>query len=106
VLPRVNHLWRPPIPSCVLDRLDALQPSRHEKEAVAALTAPSRPASQSLLSELAALPGYGPRLRVVLRNLFPPPGYLQQIYALPHPLLVPLAYPYRWLKALLAVLQS
>jgi hypothetical protein len=105
VLRRASDVWQPSIPSYVLERLDALKPSPEEQRAVSALTEPKRSASQSFLSELAALPAYGPRLRFVWRNLFPPPGYLEQIYGVPHRLLVPFAYPYRWLRALMSLLR-
>jgi hypothetical protein len=104
VLPRVSDAWQAPIPPYVLEQLDTLQPPPSEERAVAALTSPNRPASQSFISELAALPGHGPRLRCLWRNLFPPPGYLEQIYGVPTRLLVPFAYPYRWLRALFSLL--
>jgi hypothetical protein len=100
VLPRVSDVWQAPIPLHVLEQLDALRPSSHEERALATLTASHRSAFQSFLSELATLPGYGPRLRFAWRNLFPPPLYLREVYGVPHRLLVPLAYPYRWLTTL------
>jgi hypothetical protein len=100
VLPRVSELWQAPIPLRVLEQLDALRPSYHEERTLATLTAPRRSAFQSFLSELATLPGCGPRVRFAWRNLFPPPFYLKEVYGVPHRLLVPLAYPYRWLMTL------
>ena len=106
VLGEVTDVWRAPLASRVLDRVRALEPSSSELRALAALSPTNRPALQRFVSELAALPGFGQRLRVVWRNLFPPAAYLKEVYRLPHPLLLPLAYPYCWLAGLASALRA
>jgi hypothetical protein len=103
ILPRVSETWRAPIPIGVLERVANLRPSRTERQIVERLGEGQQPAMQRLWSGLGDLPGWWLRLRFAWRNLFPPAGYLEQIYRVPHPLLVPLCYPYRWLLGLWSV---
>ncbi len=49
---------------------------------------------------LTSISGWGLRLRYALGNLFPSVDYMQGQYHIPHKLLVPLYYPYRWPRGL------
>lgn len=107
ILPYVAGTWRVPIPPAVLDRLRTLRPSREEARVFTRLTAARRPVAQRFWADLASMPGRGHRLRFAWRNLLPSAAYMQQRYHVPHRLLVPLYYPYRWflgLRSALAVL--
>ena len=97
---RPGEGWRPPVPGGILDRLRGLEPSPGERHLDAYLTAGGLSAAGRLRAELAALPGGRARLDFGRRNLFPPAGYVRACYRVPHRLLVPLYYPYRWLLAL------
>jgi len=90
----------PPIPAGILGRLSGLKPSPGEQRLHAYLAASSHPAARRLWGELATLPGRRAQLDFGWRNLFPPAGYVHACYRVPHRLLVPLYYPYRWLSAL------
>ncbi|MFB0535256.1 MAG: nucleotidyltransferase family protein [Anaerolineae bacterium] len=102
ILTRVGDEWHAPIPTDVLERLRALCPSRGEKRLFNWLTTARRPV-QRLWAHLASTPGWGPRLRSAWCVLFPSAGYMQDRYRIPHPLLVPLYYPYRWLRGLRSI---
>lgn len=102
ILTRVGDEWHAPIPTDVLERLRALCPSHGEKRVFNWLTTAHRPV-QRLWAHLASTPGWGPRLRSAWCVLFPSAGYMQYRYRIPHPLLVPLYYPYRWLRGLRSV---
>ncbi len=104
ILTRVGEEWQAPIPPDVLERLRALRPSRDEERVFAWLAARHSSAAQRFWADLASMPGWGPRLRFVWRNLFPPAGYVQHCYRIAHPLLLPLYYPYRWFLGLRSAL--
>jgi hypothetical protein len=46
------------------------------------------------------MPGWRQRVRFARTNLFPSAAYMRQRYQIKHPLLLPLYYPYRWLRGL------
>ncbi len=96
VLARAAQYWRAPIPPAVLEDLRGLDASDREKGVLARLADSGVGAGQRFRAELAELPRRSAQVRFLWRNLFPPAGYLAQIYGVPHPLLVPLCYPYHW----------
>jgi hypothetical protein len=100
ILTQVADEWGVPVPSDVLARLQAMPVSEAEAQVVAWLTAARRPVAQRFWADLASMPNWRRRLRFALVNLFPSPAYMQERYQIPHPLLVPLYYPYRWLLGL------
>ena len=104
VLPRVAADWQVPIPAAALNRLQALHPSREEARVFAQLTADSRPVARRFWNDLTAMPTWADRLRFAWANLFPSPAYMRQHYQVPHPLLLPLYYPYRWYLGLRSAL--
>jgi len=97
---RSSKGWQPPVPAGIPERLRAMQPSPGEQHLHARLADGSRAGAQRVWADLAALPGRGPQLDFTWRNLFPPAGYMHTCYRVPHQLLVPLYYPYRWFLAL------
>jgi len=99
ILTQVGDEWQAPIPPTVLERLCALRPSCGEGQSFAWLTTVDRPA-QRFWTDLASVSGWGPRLRFMWYDLFPSAGYMQRRYRIPHRLLVPLYYPYRWFLGL------
>jgi len=98
-LSRAHGLWTLPVPPEVWEHLQRLRPSRDEAQAYALLAGEGRVARQ-LWSGLASIPGWGLRLRYVWGNLFPSADYMLGQYRIPTPLLLPLYYPYRWLRGL------
>lgn len=96
-LRRVAEDWRAPIPAAVLADVLVMEPSEREKQVLKRLTAAPASAGQGFRAELAEIPSRKAQLRFVWRNLFPPAGYMEQIYGVRHRLLVPLYYPYRWM---------
>lgn len=56
----------------------------------------SRPTKFGILrSDISALPGWRPRIRLVLQHLFPPAAYIRRTYRIANPALIPFAYGYR-----------
>ena len=99
-LRQVADRWGPPIPPAVLEQLLGLRASDREERVLARLTRGRAAALQHFRAELAEIPSCTWRFRFVWRNLFPPPGYMRQIYGVPHPFLLTLYYPYRWILGL------
>lgn len=100
LLPRLAAEWRVPLPAAVLARLARLRPSKGESRTLAELTSPHRPPARRLWADLRATPGWRRRLRMFWVNMVPTPAYMRQRYHIPHPLLAPFYYPYRWLLGL------
>jgi hypothetical protein len=53
-----------------------------------------------LRSDLRALDGWRPRLRLICEHAFPPAAYIRHTYGISSPLLLPLAYVYRFARGL------
>ncbi|MGC9397174.1 MAG: nucleotidyltransferase domain-containing protein [Anaerolineae bacterium] len=98
-LARVHAMWALPISPEVWERLRRLRPSQDEAQAYALLAGRGRVAAR-LWGGLASIPGWGLRLRYVWGNLFPSADYMLDQYRIPSRLLLPLYYPYRWLRGL------
>lgn len=105
ILVRLDEELHAPIPPAVLGRLRTLRPSRGEERVFAQLTAARRPVAQRFWVDLVGMPGWGPRWRFAWRSLFPSAGYMEYRYNIPHRLMVPLYYPYRWLLGLRSALR-
>jgi hypothetical protein len=96
-LPQVVAGWHLPVPGpAVLDRLQHLAPSPQEQRIFGWLTSSHRPVAQRFYVDLTSLPAWHDRLRYALVHLFPDLGYMTTRYHIPHPVLVPFYYPYRW----------
>ena len=65
------------------------------REPTAEFVARGRTKVDVLVSDLRALDGCRPRLRLIRQHLFPPRAYLERAYSLPHPALLPLVYAHR-----------
>lgn len=96
----VANQWGITLPPKVETMLLAMQPSQREQQVYGWLTAIERPVLQRFWSDLRMLPSWRQRLRYALLQLFPTPAYMAERYHLRTPLLLPLAYPYRWLLGL------
>lgn len=88
--------WCAPIPSNIIAKLRGLSVSPAELEAARALTLPGRSPTRRFWRDLLSLPSWRARLSFALINLFPSPEYMRQRYRIASPVLVLLAYPYRW----------
>jgi hypothetical protein len=106
VLGRVALDWQAPIPDGIQQRLSTLQPSADETRVNAWLTAPARPVAQRFWADLASMPDWRDRLRYGWSSLFPSASYMCQRYGISHRLLLPLAYPYRWLLGMRGALSA
>lgn len=95
ILLRVVDEWNAPIPTEVVEKLRALQPSGDE---VRTYTWQHQTMALRLFADLAGTKDWRQRLRIAFDTLFPTREYMQHRYHIPHPLLVPLYYPYRWLR--------
>jgi Uncharacterised nucleotidyltransferase len=100
VLTRVADEWGVSVPVDVLPALRALPHSRAEERVFAWLTQRDRPAGPRFLADLGSMSGWRRRLRFARTHLFPSASYMRQRYRIRHPLLLPLYYPYRWLRGL------
>jgi hypothetical protein len=100
VLPRVAAGWLAPIPDPILTTLETLHPSAVEMKIHRWRNAEGRSVAREVLSDLISLSELPDQLRYLAAKLFPPPAYMRQRYRVPHPLLCPPYYPYRWLLGL------
>jgi hypothetical protein len=100
VLTGLAEEWQAPIPAAVLSQLRDLQPSPYEAWLFPRLSQP-HPAGARLWTDLASLPGWAERWRFATSNLFPSADYMRQRYDIRSAWLLPLFYPYRWLRGLL-----
>lgn len=98
-LQRVHADWGAPVPTQALERLRALRPSRREERVFRQLTTAQRPV-QHLWAGLAGIPDWRSRWALWRSIALPPPAYMRQRYAIRHRALLPLYYPYRWLRSL------
>jgi hypothetical protein len=103
VLSRAVDEWGAAIPAGVLHALRSLRESPMEQRIFADLTAAQRSPRQRFWSDLTSMSDWRQRLRFARMNLFPSPTYMRQRYAIAHPLLIPLYYPYRWLRGALGL---
>lgn len=104
VLPVVWDCWQIAPPAGVRGRLAALQPSAIEVQLYAQLTTPARPVAQRFFTDLASMPGWRQRWAYAWENIFPAPAYIRDRYHVAHPLLLPFAYLWRWVRGLLSLL--
>jgi hypothetical protein len=101
VLTRAQAEWGVPLPAHATAALMALPSSSAEERVFTRLSRPGRGAGGRFWIDLLAMTGWRQRLRFARTNLFPSAAYMRQRYAIAHPLLLPLYYPYRWLRGLL-----
>ena len=91
--------WGAPVPSEAVDALAAHRQSRAEGRAIAAM-ASGRPPGRRFWGDLAGMGGWRRRLRFARTHLFPSAAYMRRRYRISHRLLLPIYYPYRWLRGL------
>ena len=100
LLPRIAVEDAVPIPPAVLERLQRLQPSRDEQRIAAKLTAPQPGVARRFWIDVASMTGWHTRVGYAWTHLFPSAAYMRARYQVRHRLLLPLYYPYRWLRGL------
>jgi hypothetical protein len=100
VLSRAQAEWGVALPAHAIAALTALPSSAAEERVFTRLSRPGRPAGGRFWIDLLGMSGWRQRLRFARTNLFPSAAYMRQRYAIAHPLLLPLYYPYRWLRGL------
>jgi hypothetical protein len=79
-----------------IDRL--LQPAGHDVRAITEFLREDRTKVHDLVSDLRALQGWRPRLRLIREHLLPPAAYLRRVYRFSNPLFLPFAYALRVLS--------
>ena len=89
-----------PVPSLILERIRALRPSRAEVAVVRRLTDRDRSMAARLWLDLTTMGSWAERVAFARTRLFPSTAYMKARYGVSHPVLVALAYPYRWLIGL------
>ena len=92
-----------PVPAAVIERLRKLQPSGEEQRITAYLTAPERSVARRFWTDLASMDDAATRLGYAWMHLFPSLKYMRARYHVRHAILLPLYYPYRWLRGLRGV---
>lgn len=95
ILLRLADEWKAEIPVNVRSQLAILKPTWEE---VRAYSWQNQTMALRLFDDLAGAKNWLTRLRIAWDTLFPSRAYMQQRYVIPHPLLIPLYYPYRWLR--------
>ncbi|MFB2935993.1 nucleotidyltransferase family protein [Aerosakkonemataceae cyanobacterium BLCC-F154] len=97
VLLRIADEWKVEIPGKVRSQLAILKPSWAE---VRAYSWQNQIMALRLFDDLAGAKDWLTRLHIAWDTLFPSRAYMQHRYQIPHPLLIPFYYPYRWLRGL------
>ncbi|MEA3338215.1 MAG: nucleotidyltransferase family protein [Chloroflexota bacterium] len=100
VLAQLTIEWELPGLTPHLLAAQSLPISREERRIVSWMIADNRPVVQRFWADLASLPDWRSRIPYAFANLFPNPAYMQERYGLSSSVLVPLAYPYRWVLGL------
>jgi hypothetical protein len=106
IISLVSQDWQIELPSGILDRLNALQPSDRERQIVYWLTVAERPVAQRFWVDLATSGSWRRRTKYAWQNLFPTREYMRLRYKIEQPLLLPLYYPYRWLLGIRSLFRS
>jgi hypothetical protein len=106
VVNRVAADWQVPVPDDALVTLRSIHLSADEERIRAWLPDAHSSGGRRFLADLRSMPGWGARFRFLWRNLFPPVGYMRELYGVRHALLVPFLYPYRWIRGVLAVFRA
>ena len=102
VLTRLAAEWHVAIPPDALRRFTTAQPSRVEADLYAHLSDDAT-ASERFWTDFRSIASWRERFRFARTNLLPGPAYMRERYGVRHPWLMPLYYPYRWLRGLRGV---
>lgn len=92
--------WQVAIPQPILARLEQLQPTHQEQIVFARLTSQDRGVAGRFWDDIRSISSWRMRLLFAWDNLFPSPAYMQDRYRIPHPILLPFYYLYRWMIGL------
>ncbi len=99
-LTTVTDTLAAPVPPPVLARLQALRPSPAERAVVHRLTDRERSMAARLWLDITTMGSWTDRWAFARTRLFPSRAYMRARYGVAHPVLIALAYPYRWLIGL------
>lgn len=103
ILPRVAETWGAPVPAGVLRELRAHQPARDEADVFGQYWERKRAAGLEGWHDLRRMATWRQRWRFALVNLFPSADYMQRRYGVRHRYLLPVFYPYRWVRGVLGL---
>ena len=98
----LTHLaaeWGAPIPAEVLRQFAEARPSTAEADVFARLSG-AESAGQRFWTDLRSMGSWRRGLHYARTNLLPSVAYMQRRYGIRSRWLVPLYYPYRWLRGL------
>ncbi len=96
----LSHLageWRAPIPGDALRRFDAAHPSAAEAALFERLSTPAA-AGRRFWNDLRSLASWRQRVQFARTHVLPSAAYMQKRYGIRRRWLVPVYYPYRWLR--------
>jgi hypothetical protein len=99
VLTHLAAEWNAPIPADALQRFATARPSPAEADLFRRLSGEAT-AGERFWTDLRGMASWRQGLHFARTNLLPSPAYMRDRYAIRHPWLVPLYYPYRWLRGL------
>lgn len=100
ILTQVADEYHAPIPANVLEQLHILHPSGDEVQVFTWRTAKHQTMALRLFTDVAGMADWLHKLHLAWSTLFPTRVYMQHRYCIFHPALIPLYYPYRWLRGL------
>jgi hypothetical protein len=103
VLTRSAEEWHAPLPEPAVWAMACGRVSPDERRAFDRVSAGEQPVARRFWADLASMPEWRQRLRFARTNLFPSAEYMRRRYRIPYPFLLPLYYPYRWLRGLRGV---
>jgi hypothetical protein len=89
-----------PVSVEVMQRVCASRPSRAESTVVRQLADRERSMATRLWFDLLTMGGWRERVAFLRTRMFPSRAYMRARYGVQHPVMVALAYPYRWLIGL------
>lgn len=100
LLKHTATVWHVPLPEVILSAVSRLQPSRAEQHLIHWRASDRKQTGiRTVVNRAGAIPS-SQRLRYLLAQAFPSVHYMRENYGMPHSLLLPFYYIYRWLRGI------
>lgn len=106
VLRKVHQDWHVKIPNEIMNRLRDLNETRDEQRVYKLLTDGEHRFLRNPKKDLISTPGWTNRMKYIYELLIPSRTYMAARYKIPHQLIVPFYYPYRWYLIFLKLITS
>ena len=100
VLPLMTSSWGLILPNSVLASVDSAIPSQMDSKLAHLRTSGRKGLGMRILSKTYHLPSRRHEIKYLAGMLFPSTSYMRERYGMPHPILLPFYYAYRWLRGL------